>query len=690
VTVTVRPPDVVRRDGNHLVGAGSAYLLAHAHNPVDWYPWSPEALALARDSGRPVFLSIGYVSCHWCHVMEAEVFEDDAVAALLNEHFVSIKVDREERPDLDAAYMASLEALSGSGGWPMSLFLTPSLQPFFGATYLPRDRFLAAARKAWQQFSVARADVEGHAAEVQRRIAHAEPSGPGSPLDPNELHAMAAAALERVDPQWGGFRGNTKFPMVSQWTFMLHAARKWGDAPLEDAVRATLDAMASGGLRDPIGGGFHRYSTDPRWEVPHFEKMLYDNAQLAALYLEAGHAIGDRRDDDVAIDTLDFLLREMQAPGGGFLASFDADSGGREGAYYVWKPAELKAVAGADGEVLAQLLGVRDAGPIDGASVVSRRASFADVAIKTHSTVVAVTALWQKWRPALLAARVARPHPHGDTKLVTAWNGLAIRALALGFLATGDGRYRDAAVRAADLLWRLHRRAGGGLVRTSNDGHPGDAGVLSDYACLAGGLIALFEATGNLSDLDHAVTLVKEAGERFAAPDGGWYDAEAGATPFARTVSLDDSPEPTGTAELLRDAIELTALTLRADLGRAVDDTLRLRADELRRRGTGSAGWLDAALLRAGPFYDVVVSADAGAGDDLEATWKTLAPPWAVLARVPAAGPDPAFVHLVAAAEAKTSGSGRARAFVCSQGACKQPTADPTVVRAQLLAGWKM
>jgi uncharacterized protein YyaL (SSP411 family) len=690
-TVTVRPADVVRRDGNHLLGAGSAYLLQHSHNPVDWYPWSAETLALARDAGRPIFLSIGYASCHWCHVMEAEVFEDDEVAAFLNEHFVSIKVDREERPDLDAAYMASLEAMTGSGGWPMSLFLTPSLQPFFGATYLPRDRFLGVAHKSWEQFSTARADVEGHAAEVQRRIARDEPTAPGAAFDARELHAMATAALERLDPQWGGFRGTTKFPMVSQWTFLLHAARKWGDAPLEEAVRATLDAMAAGGIHDPIGGGFHRYSTDPRWEVPHFEKMLYDNAQLASLYLEAGAAIGDRHWDEVGIDTLDFLVRDMQAEGGGFLASFDADSGGREGAFYVWTAAQLRAVAGpADGDVLARLLGVGGAAQIDGASVVNRRLSFADAAIKAGSTVATVTALWNKWRPALLAARASRPHPRADAKLVTAWNGLAIRALAGGFEATGDARYRDAAVRAADLLWRTHRRPGGGLLRSTTGGQPGDAGVLSDYAFFAGGLIALFEATGRADLLDHALTLVKEAGERFAAPGGGWYDAEAAATPFARTVSLDDSPEPSGSAGLLRDEVELSALTLRAELARSVDDTLALHADALRRRGTGSAGWLDAALLRAGPFYDVVVAADAGAGDDLEATWKTLAPPWAVVARVPAVGPDPGFAHLVAAAEAKTSGAGRARAFVCSQGACKQPTADPAVVRAQLLAGWKM
>jgi hypothetical protein len=676
----------IRRDGNHLVGSGSTYLLEHAHNPVDWYPWSPEALALARAEDRPIFLSIGYSSCHWCHVMEAEVFENDEVAATLNEHFVSIKVDREERPDLDAVFMASVEAMSGSGGWPMSLFLTPALEPFFGATYLPRDRFLAVARKAKKEFSSSRSDVEKRAADVARRIASEAEEGTGVTLGPSEVHAIATSALDRVDPQWGGFRGTTKFPVPVEWTFLLHAARKWGDEPITNALRTTLDAMASGGIRDPIGGGFHRYSTDPRWEVPHFEKMLYDNAQLASLYLEAGAALGERRYIAVAVDTLDFLLRDMQAPAGGFYASLDADSGGREGAYYEWTAEELRAVAGpADGEVLAHLLGVTGGR----AAAVNRRASSSDVASKTGSTVVAVNALWERWRPGLLAARASRPRPHLDTKIVTAWNGLAISALVRAFDATGEARYRDAALRAADLVWRVHHQPAGGLSRASNEGRPGEKGVLEDYAFLAGGLVALFEATGRLELIDEAATLVKEATDRFAAPGGGWYDDENGATPFARTPSRDDSVEPSGSSALLHVMIALSALTLRQDLGDAVDAALAHEADGMRRRGVGAAGWLDAALLRAGPYYDVVVSADAGAGDDLENAWRALGAPWTIETRVPAAGPDPAFLERVVASTGKTAGSGRARAFVCSQGACKAPVDDPRALRARLLDGWK-
>ena len=375
-----RSPAVIRRDGNHLVGAGSVYLAQHAHNPVDWYPWSREALDRARSEDKPIFLSIGYSSCHWCHVMEAEVFEKDDIAEFLNAHFVSIKVDREERPDLDEVYMEALTSMTGSGGWPMSLFLTPGLKPFFGATYLPHDRFQSVAGKAAEQFGVARSEIEASAEQVAqgigRRIAQ-EGATTASPIRPDELHALATAALGHIDAQWGGFRGKTKFPTPVRWAFLLHAARKWGDGSLREALRKTLDAMAAGGIRDPIGGGFHRYSTDPQWQTPHFEKMLYDNAQLATLYVEAGLALAEPRYIAVATDTLDFLLRDMQAPDGAFQASIDADSGGREGAYYVFTRDELLRIGGPrDGDMLARLLGIAPTGPFDGASTPNRWASF--------------------------------------------------------------------------------------------------------------------------------------------------------------------------------------------------------------------------------------------------------------------------------------------------------------------------
>jgi uncharacterized protein YyaL (SSP411 family) len=670
------------------------YLQQHAHNPVDWYPWSPDALARARAEDKPIFLSIGYSSCHWCHVMEVEVFERDDVAAFLNAHFVNIKVDREERPDLDEVYMSALLSMNGGGGWPMSLFLTPALKPFFGATYLPHDRFIAVAQKASERFATSRAAVETDAAQVQRWIEREAHATSEPPIDPNDIHVIATSALGRIDMEWGGFRGGTKFPTPVRWELLLHAARKWGDPALVRALRVTLDAMSVGGIRDPIGGGFHRYSTDPRWEVPHFEKMLYDNAQLAALYLEAGLALGERRYVAVGTDTLDFLLREMQDVGGGFQASFDADSGGREGAYYVWTREELLRVAGPnDGAVVAGLLAVGSSGPFDGASAPNRRASVAEVAAKTGRSSADVEATWVATRPKLLDARAARPRPRLDSKIVTAWDALAIEALARGFEATGDVRYRDGALQGADWLWRVHRLPqdrGGGLARSSNAGQAGAPGVLQDYAFLARALVALFEVTNDATHLEHALTLVKEADERFRSPEqSGWYDAEKGATPFERVVSLDDAVEPSGSAALLSTRVALGALTLQEELARSVDATLRAQSGALRAAGMESAGWLDAALLRSGPFYDVVIAGDdAAAVDRLERVRRAIAPAWTVSARVPAGGADETFARLVPAGRGKTAGSSTAKAYVCLESACKEPTADPAALRALLLEGW--
>jgi uncharacterized protein YyaL (SSP411 family) len=692
---TQRSTDEIRRDGNHLVGQRSIYLLQHSKNPVDWYPWGAEALDRAKREDKPIFLSIGYSSCHWCHVMEAEVFEKDDVAEVLNLHFISIKVDREERPDLDEAYMRALVSMTGGGGWPMSLFLTPSLRPFFGGTYLPYGRFLAAAGKASGDFASARNDVERRADQVATDVARgvtAPPPVSTSPIAASDVRAVAESALTHVDAEWGGFRGNMKFPTPVRWAFLLHAARKWGEPSLVDAVRTTLDAMAVGGIRDPIGGGFHRYSTDARWETPHFEKMLYDNAQLATLYVEAGLALHEPRYVAVATDTLDFMLREMQDDDGGFYASIDADSGGREGAYYVFTRDELLKLAGPDdGAMLARLLGITGKGAFDGgAAAPNRRASFADVAAPAGRTPNEVVAKWATWRPQILAMRSRRARPRVDTKIVTAWNGLAITALARAFEATGDARYRDAALRAADWMWRVHRPSPTGLVRDSNGGHPEAAGVLEDYAFFAQGLIALFDATGRADLLDHAMTLVAEADARFGgAPRGGWYDAEAGATPFPRDVIMDDSVEPSGSAVVLWDRIELGSLTAQAVFTRTVDASLGARANELRENGMESAGWLDAALLRIGPSYDVVVAGDdAAAVERLERVARALGAPWIVSAHVGASRPDAAFERLVGASQGKTSGGAAAKAYVCVEGACKAPTSDPATVRALLLGGW--
>ncbi|MEO6573494.1 MAG: thioredoxin domain-containing protein, partial [Polyangiaceae bacterium] len=595
-----RAPDAIRRDGNHLLGASSAYLLAHAHDPVDWYPWGPEALERAKAEKKPIFLSIGYIACHWCHVMQHEVFAKDDVAAILNERFISIKVDREERPDLDRVYLAAVAAFNGSSGWPATLFLTPALEPYFGATYVDHDRFVSLATRAAAANASGGAELAGTIAELRRALAPHDP-GAASPLGSEDLHAAVTSALETVDLTRGGFKGSMKFPLPSRWTFLLHAWRKWGDDGAARALRITLDAMAQGALRDPVRDGFHRYTTDARWSTPHFEEMLYDNAQLASLYLEAGRAFGEKRWIQVGSETLDFIVREMTTPSGAFAASFAADTGGVEGVAWLWSRGEVVSLLGAkEGTTVAALLDLPEGPP----RAPTRRIPVQTVAESLALTPDAVEQAWSTARPKLRDARAGKAMR--DDKIVTAWNGLAIGALARGFTMTGNMPWRDAAERAAEIIWRTHHEDLHRLLRTSV-APPSDA-VLDDYACLAEGYLALFEADENVVWLDRTIQLVDEARARFAAPKGGFYAGDVPA-PFERSVGLEDGAEPSGNAVLIRVLSRLSHVGMRgAEWNALATQTLARYAGTIREHGIDMGGWLDAALLDAGPFYEVVIA----------------------------------------------------------------------------------
>ena len=611
--------------------------------------------------------------------MEREVFEEDDVAGFLNEHFISIKVDREERPDLDQVYMEAVEAMTGSGGWPMTTFLTPSLRPFFGGTYFPHERFLQVARSVAEQFRTDRNGVESRGADVYQRIAAMEPPVGHAALEPTELHSIARQALANVDEIQGGFRGRTKFPTPIKWRFLLHAYRKWGDEDIGRALRKTLDAMALGGLRDHIGGGFFRYSTEPTWTVPHFEKMLYDNAQLAALYLEAAAAFDEPRYRAAALDTLDFMLRDMTTESGGFGASFDADAAGKEGSTYLWTPGELSAAVGEeDGRAVATLLGVTQAGNFEGFNIPTLRSG--------EHPKASDSKLWERCRPKLLDARRRRPQPAYDPKMVTAWNGLAIEALSLGYRVSGERRFRDAAERAADTIWRLNHQVDGDLARSSNGKQAGSSAVLDDFAFVSKGLVELFEATGDPVYLEHATTLSTQAMARFANPSGGWFlTSGTEQEPLGRRVEVSDGVEPSGNAAMLMLLEKLRALSGKDDFTEPVERALRSHAEMIRQRGVDMAGWLDAALLAEGPFYEVVI---AGTSGTLTAVWNGLLPPWAVGVQVGSEGPTAALEKVVPAAAGKHDLSGKGLAYVCVHGTCKQPTADATQLRAELLAGW--
>ena len=690
----LRTPEEIMAQGNHLKDVGSVYLQQHAKNPLEWYPWGEEALERARLEDKPIFLSIGYASCHWCHVMEHKVFEKTEVAAFMNEHFVNIKVDREERPDLDTIYMDAVQSLTGRGGWPMTVLLTPSLKPFFGGTYFPKDRFMRIARDAVERFHGSREEVEAEGDVIYKQIARTASPNTQTKIQEATLKGVIKRAVEAFDPEWGGRRGRMKFPTPIRWRFLMHSWRKWGGDEVADGVRKTLDMMASGGIHDHLGGGFHRYTTERTWLVPHFEKMLYDNTQMASLYIEAAAAFDEPRYLDVATKTLDFMLKEMFEPSGGFYASYDADSGGEEGTFYVWTPAQLRKVAGPeDGEALALLLGVTPGGNFEHkTSIFTWRSSFKEVAKKTGRKAKDIEKVWETWQPVLYEVRAKRIWPGLDKKLVTSWNGLAIGAMAMGYQATGEAKYLEAAKKTAEVIWRSHRRPEGGLFRASNQGNALETAVLDDYAFMAGGLLHLYQASGDLVTLERAKTLIAEAEARFARPGGGYFLAEAGNDDLIlRPFDAFDAVRPSGNSALLDATLRLAALTGDEALFERVAKTLNAYASVTARAGLGMAGWLEVALHHLGPYYEVIIAGDPQdkATQRLDAAYKSVAPPWAVRLNVPAEGAPTGLKTAAPPTAGKRATKGNAMAYVCVRGSCKAPTNDPKTFQKQLLDGWQ-
>ncbi len=514
------PPHV--RHANRLAGETSPYLLQHAHNPVDWYPWGAEALGRASELDRPMFLSIGYAACHWCHVMERESFEDEATAADLDAHFVAVKVDREERPDLDGIYMDALQALTGQGGWPMSLFLTPDGRPFFGGTYFPdRPRHgmpsfrqvLASIATAWTE---RRDDVETAATALAEHLRSeqdaptrlrdqllqraATPGTPDPTPDPNDPAVDLGAAVRSLrasfDAQHGGWGSAPKFPQPMTIELLLREHLRTGAAEPRHMALRSLEAMADGGIYDHLGGGFARYATDATWLIPHFEKMLYDNAQLARVYAHAFQASGDERYASVARETLDFVAHELRHPAGGaFAASLDADTQGEEGATYTWRAAEIHEVLGERSALFEAAYGVTEAGNWEGRTILHRVRDDTSLAVELERPRDEVHEALIEARVALLRRRDARPQPARDDKVLAAWNGLAIAAFADAGRALGEPAFLDAATEAADFVLRELRSPDGRLQRSWRDGRTRHAGVLEDHTHLADGLLALYEAT---------------------------------------------------------------------------------------------------------------------------------------------------------------------------------------------------
>ncbi len=691
---TAAPPagGPMPRRANRLAKTTSPYLLQHAHNPVDWYPWGAEAFEKARREQKPIFLSIGYSTCHWCHVMERESFEDEATAKLLNDLFVPIKVDREERPDVDQIYMEVTIGMSGHGGWPMSVFLTPERTPFFAGTYFPpedrhgRPGFKTVLRHIADAWKNRRTELEGVGLGITEKLAPQAGSTGGEGPGP-ELLALAAAQLAGAfDESRGGFGGAPKFPVPHRLSFLLRRWKRTGDANLLRIVEATLDAMAAGGIHDHLGGGFHRYSTDADWFVPHFEKMLYDQALLARAYVEAFQATGAERHARVARGIFDYVLRDLRDPGGAFHSAEDADSEGEEGKFYVWTREAIVSVLGKeDGDLLADTYGadplgnwVEEAsGHRSGTNILHLPRPLAEIAKSRGLSPDALEARLAPAREKLLEVRSRRVRPLEDDKVLTAWNGLMVSALARAARALGEPRYADAARAAADFLLSK-MRGDGRLLRSSRAAKPSDLpGYLDDHACLAEGLLDLYEATAETRYLAESLRLAREMLARFGGAPGGllYYTASDGEALIVRPVELGDGATPAGNSVAALVFGRLARLAGDPALEAAADQVLRGASEALSRGPAEHATLLMALDFAREPGREIVL---AGRPDDpglvalRQAVDRRFLPDAVVAYRL--GGPATAEVEaLLPATKGQDPVDGKAAAYVCRDFACAAP-----------------
>jgi uncharacterized protein len=707
---------------NRLSAETSPYLLQHAHNPVDWYPWGPDALARAAALDRPIFLSIGYAACHWCHVMERESFEDKETAGLLNAGFVSIKVDREERPDLDAVYMTALQSMTGGGGWPMSLFLTPDGRPFYGGTYFPREprhglpsfrQILAAVATSWTE---RRGELETAAVRLvdelrQNSAALADNSKVGSePVLPSGLpsasrlrdrrNEVVTTAVDRLvsefDFEHGGWAGPPRFPQPAIMELLLRRTSVVpDDRVLRTATRA-LDVMAGGGIHDQIGGGFHRYATDTDWLVPHFEKMLYDNAQLARVYLHAFQLTGEARFRTVTETTLDYMVRELRTRDGLFAASQDADTDGVEGATYTWSAGEIEAVLGGAmakpgpqpprgypglPALFESAYGVTVAGNWEGRTILSRVLSDQELAAKYKLPAETVASELELARRLLLARRGSRPQPALDDKAVAAWNGLALAAFAEAIPVLG--RQADLAVAEgiAEAALALLRGRDGRLARAFRSGRTTGTGGLDDYACVADGLIALYEATFNERWLGVARELMEFVERQFADAAGGWFDTAADAEALiVRPKELQDGATPSGGAAASAVFLRLAEFTGEGHHREVAERATGLVERLAVRHPRAFAAWLGALDFASAAVAEVAIVGGPASPDArlLMDVARRGFQPYRILA---VGDPASSGVELL---QGRFAIGGRATAFVCRDFACRRPVTEPEALAAEL------
>ncbi|MBW3664699.1 MAG: thioredoxin domain-containing protein [Actinobacteria bacterium] len=687
VTPSLRSPV-----SNRLATETSPYLLQHADNPVQWYPWGEDAFHEAKEQDKPIFLSVGYSSCHWCHVMAHESFEDPDVARLMNEHFVNVKVDREERPDVDAVYMDAVTAMTGHGGWPMSVFLTPDGEPFFGGTYWPHPArqgmpgftdILEAVHEAWteRRHEVAQ-QSQRLVTALRERAAQQAPRG-NVDLDVTD-HAASTILEQAWDRHAGGFGRAPKFPQAMTIEYLLDRHARTGGYDELLAAGQALDAMARGGIHDQIGGGFARYSTDAHWLVPHFEKMLYDNALLLPCYAKAAVSSGDDRFARVARSTADYLLRDMQHPEGGLWSATDADSEGVEGRFFVWSDEEFRGVvaeAGADADVFARFFGVTADGNWEGTNILHEPVPRDDFVTENDLDADSFRRDLEAVRETLYAHRQQRVHPGLDDKVLTSWNALAIRGLARAGVHLDVDRYTTEAVRIARFL-EANLVVDGVLHHTWKDGRASVPAFLEDVSYLTAAYLDLYAATGEVGWFDRAVELADDALARFRDEDGGGFfqTAADGEELYRRPKETWDNATPSGNSVMADVSLRLAAYTGQARWREVADEVIATFQGDVARMPTGY-GWLLQAVefAVAGPREIAIVGAEGEQRNALvRAVWDALRPGTVVAVAAP---DDPAAVR-VPLLEGRGEADGAPAAYVCHDFVCERPVTSVDDLRS--------
>ena len=677
---------------NRLSKEKSPYLLQHADNPVDWYPWGEEAFEKARIENKPVLLSIGYSTCHWCHVMEHESFEDQEVARLMNDAFVCIKVDREERPDIDNIYMTVCQMLTGSGGWPLTIFLTPDKQPFFAGTYIPKhDRFgrpgmLEMIPRLKEIWNLKQEDLARSAAEITESLQRISADSAGEILDASALKAGYEQLQRRFDRVFGGFGDAPKFPTPHQHLFLLRYWKRTRDDRALEMVKKTLQAMRQGGIYDHVGFGFHRYSTDREWLVPHFEKMLYDQALLSMAYVEAYQATRDEEYANVAREVYEYVQRDMTDESGAFYSAEDADSEGVEGKFYVWRASELEEILGEDTPFFFEVFNIEKngnfieqiVGHATGDNIIYRTKPWGVLGTENKMEEQLLRLRTDAALRKLFEARKKRVPPLKDDKILTDWNGLMIASFAKAAAAFAEPKYAEAASRAAKFILEKMRTPDGGLLHRSRLGEAAIHSNLDDYAFIVWGLLELYQTTFDVYFLKNAIALNDYMIQHFSDERGGgfFFTSDVGEKLLVRTKEIYDGAVPSGNSVAYWNLLRLSRITGNTELERKAEKLERAFSRQIHQTASAHALFLSGLDFRLGPSYEVVVAGQTETGDTAEmlvALQKIYAPNKILVFR-PEGRPE--IVGIAKYTEQQKSVDGKATAYVCSNNVCDAPTTD--------------